>query len=135
MKPPVNGKIQGLFKANECFSSTFQGKFNFQGLFKKALYIQVFSSLFQPWLKRAIRLTSMIPVIFLVFIFLLHGQTDPHIDGQRDKSIPKLGGGGGYNDKVKESCKTNFHDSSGISCLCLSSSGSHSHPAPDLLLS
>ena len=28
--PPVNGKIQGLFKAIKCFSSTFQGKFNFQ---------------------------------------------------------------------------------------------------------
>ena len=26
----VNGKIQGLFKAFECFSSTFQDKFNFQ---------------------------------------------------------------------------------------------------------
>ena len=23
--PPVNGKIQGLFKALDCFSSTFQG--------------------------------------------------------------------------------------------------------------
>ena len=26
----ANGKIQGLFKAIECFSSTFQGKFYFQ---------------------------------------------------------------------------------------------------------
>ena len=33
------------FKAFECFSSTFQGKFNFQGLFKTVLYIQV---LFKP---------------------------------------------------------------------------------------
>ena len=32
--PPVNGKIQGLFKAYECFSSTFQGKIYFQVLFK-----------------------------------------------------------------------------------------------------
>ena len=40
MNPPVNGKIQGLFKAFECFSSTFQGKFNFQGHFKTVLYIQ-----------------------------------------------------------------------------------------------
>ena len=31
--------------AFECFSSTFQGKFNFQGLFKTVLYIQV---LFKP---------------------------------------------------------------------------------------
>ena len=47
LNSPVNGKIQGLFKAFECFSSTFQGKFNFQGLFKtvRDLYIQV---LFKP---------------------------------------------------------------------------------------
>ena len=41
LTPPVKGQIQGPFKAYECFSSTFQGKFNFQGLFKTALYIQV----------------------------------------------------------------------------------------------
>ena len=45
LKPSVNGKIQGLFKAFECFSSTFQGKLYFQGLFKTVLYIQV---LFKP---------------------------------------------------------------------------------------
>ena len=45
LKPPVNVEIQGLFKAFECFSSTFQGKFNFQGLFKTVLYIHV---LFKP---------------------------------------------------------------------------------------
>ena len=45
LNTPVNGKIQGLFKAFECFSSTFQGKFKFQGLFKTVLYIQV---LFKP---------------------------------------------------------------------------------------
>ena len=45
LNPPVNGKIQGLFKAFECFSSSFQGNFNFQGLFKTVLYIQV---LFKP---------------------------------------------------------------------------------------
>ena len=45
LNPSVNGKIQGLFKAFECFSSTFQGKFHFQGLFKTVLYIQV---LFKP---------------------------------------------------------------------------------------
>ena len=38
-------KFEGLFKAFECFSSTFQGKFHFQGLFKTVLYIQV---LFKP---------------------------------------------------------------------------------------
>ena len=45
LNPPVNGKIQGLFKAFEKFSSTFQGKFYFQELFKTVLYIQV---LFKP---------------------------------------------------------------------------------------
>ena len=45
LNPPVNGEIQGLFKAFECFSSTFHGKFYFQGLFKTVLYIQV---LFKP---------------------------------------------------------------------------------------
>ena len=33
----AKGKNQGLFKAFKCFSSTFQGKFNFQGLFKTVL--------------------------------------------------------------------------------------------------
>ena len=41
----INGKIQGLFKTFESFSRTFQGKFNFQGLFKTVLYIQ---ELFKP---------------------------------------------------------------------------------------
>ena len=45
LNPPVNGKIQGLFKAFQCVSSSFQGKSNFQGLFKTVLYIQV---LFKP---------------------------------------------------------------------------------------
>ena len=30
LNPFANGKIQGLFKAFECFSSTFQGKLYFQ---------------------------------------------------------------------------------------------------------
>ena len=38
LNPPENGKIQGLFKAFKCFPSTFQGKFNVQGLFKRVLY-------------------------------------------------------------------------------------------------
>ena len=41
LNTPVNGKIQELFKAFECFYSNFQGQFNFQGLFKTVLYIQV----------------------------------------------------------------------------------------------
>ena len=44
LNPPANGKIQGLFKALVFFKH-FQGKFNFQGLFKTVLYIQV---LFKP---------------------------------------------------------------------------------------
>ena len=41
LNPPVKGKIQWLFKAFECFSRTFQGKCNFQGLFKTVLFIQI----------------------------------------------------------------------------------------------
>ena len=37
LSPTENRRIQGLFKAFEWFSSTFQGILNFQGLFKKAL--------------------------------------------------------------------------------------------------
>ena len=44
LNPLANGKIQGLFKAFECFSSTFQGKFYFQGLFKA---FECFSSTLQ----------------------------------------------------------------------------------------
>ena len=45
LNPLANGKIQRLSNAFECFSSTFQSKFYFQGLFKTVLYIQV---LFKP---------------------------------------------------------------------------------------
>ena len=38
-------KFKDFFKAFESFSSTFQDKLNFQGLFKTVLYIQV---LFKP---------------------------------------------------------------------------------------
>ena len=43
----ANGKIQGLFKAFECFSSTFQGKSYFQGLFKTVLGKSYFQGLFK----------------------------------------------------------------------------------------
>ena len=49
LNPPVNGKIQGLFKAYECFSSTFQGKFHFQGLSRQSCIFKYFSSLCEPW--------------------------------------------------------------------------------------
>ena len=42
LNPPVNSKIQGLFKAFECFSSTFQGKFNFQGHQDSPVYSSTF---------------------------------------------------------------------------------------------
>ena len=45
LNPLANGKIQGLYKAIECFSITSQGKIYFQGLFKTVMYIQV---LFKP---------------------------------------------------------------------------------------
>ena len=45
LNPLANGKIQGFFKAFECSSSTFQGKFYFQGLFKTVLYTKL---LFKP---------------------------------------------------------------------------------------
>ena len=45
LNPPVNGKIQGLFKTFECFSSTLQGKVKFQGLFKTVR--TVYSSTYQ----------------------------------------------------------------------------------------
>ena len=48
LNPPVNSKIQGIFKAFECFSSTFQNKFHFQGIFKTVLYIQVLFKPVQP---------------------------------------------------------------------------------------
>ena len=58
LNPPLNGRIQELFNTFECFSSTFQGKFNFQGLFKTVLYIQV---LFKP-----VRTLPVIPLLTLV---------------------------------------------------------------------
>ena len=35
--PTENSRIQGLFKGFKWFSSTFQGRFNFQGLFQESL--------------------------------------------------------------------------------------------------
>ena len=45
LNPPVNGKIQGLFKAFECFSSTLRGKFNFQD---KPVYSSTFQACANP---------------------------------------------------------------------------------------
>ena len=38
LSPTENSRIQGLFNAFEWFSSTFQGRLNYQGLFKKATF-------------------------------------------------------------------------------------------------
>ena len=37
LSPTENSRIQGLSRLLSDFSSTFRGKFNFQGLFKKVL--------------------------------------------------------------------------------------------------
>ena len=42
--PPVDGKIQGLFTAFGCFSSTFRGKFNFQRLQNSPVYSSTFQA-------------------------------------------------------------------------------------------
>ena len=51
--------------AFECFSSIFQGKFNFQGLFKTVLYVQV---LFKP----VQALASVLNFVFKQCLFLMH---------------------------------------------------------------
>ena len=68
LNPHVDGKNQGFFKAFEYFSNTFQGKFNFQGLYKTVLYIQV---LFKPvrTLKQIFRQNSLAASSIMVTIF------------------------------------------------------------------
>ena len=51
LNPPVNGKIQGLFKVFECFSSTFQGKLNFQGLQDSPVYFKSVRTMLFCYLK------------------------------------------------------------------------------------
>ena len=46
---PIKSKIQGLFKAFECFSSTFQGKFNFQD---SPVYSSTFQACANPDISR-----------------------------------------------------------------------------------
>ena len=48
LNSPVNGKIQGLFKAFVCYSSSFQGKLNFQGLFKSPVYLSTLQACADP---------------------------------------------------------------------------------------
>ena len=47
--PTENRRNQGLFKAFMELYSTFQGIFNFQGLFKKPSKFKHFISLCKPW--------------------------------------------------------------------------------------
>ena len=71
LKLLANGKLQGLFKAFECFSSTFQGKFYFQGLFKTVLHIQV---LFKPVQ------TLFYPTLTLVILSILRQYLIAHLN-------------------------------------------------------
>ena len=48
LSPTENSRIQGLFKAFEWISSTFQGRFNFQGLFKSPLNSSTFQACVNP---------------------------------------------------------------------------------------
>ena len=48
LNPLANGKIQGLFKAFECFSSTFQVNFIFKGFSRQSCIFKYFSSLCEP---------------------------------------------------------------------------------------
>ena len=92
------------------FSSTFQGKFNFQGLFKAVLYIQV---LFKPvrtlgfqtrndvdidpWSRKAIKLSLYIPLFMQFFskysLMLIMGAKSilKRFSPFWDKIIPQIG--------------------------------------------
>ena len=48
MNSLANGKIQGLFKAFECLTSTYQDKFYFQGLSRQSCIFKYFSCLCEP---------------------------------------------------------------------------------------
>ena len=70
MNPPVNGKIQRLFKAFECFSSTFQGKFDFQGLFKTVLS-STFQACANPGQGVTDRSKAVLLLCYLCFVFVM----------------------------------------------------------------
>ena len=48
LNPPVNGKIQGLFKAFGRFSSTFKANLIFKDFLRQSCIFKYFSSLCQP---------------------------------------------------------------------------------------
>ena len=72
LNSPVNGKIQGLFKAFESFSSTFLGKSYFQRLFKTVLHIQVLFKPVQTLLyEHKLILSTRIKLPFVIKTFVL----------------------------------------------------------------
>ena len=48
LNPPVNGKIQGLFKTYECFSSTVQGRLNLRTLQDSSVYSSTYQACANP---------------------------------------------------------------------------------------
>ena len=52
LNPLANGKIQGLFNAFECFSSTFKANFIFKDFSRQSCIFKYFSSLCEPWESR-----------------------------------------------------------------------------------
>ena len=90
LKPPVNGKIQGFSRPLSVFSSTFQGKFYFQGLFKTALSIQVLFMPVRTLYNKAISLNPKhgVKLGLVTFTqFKPNGLSNPY---QLDKSIFNL---------------------------------------------
>ena len=50
LNPPVNGKIQGLFKAFECFQVLFKANLVFKAFIRQSCIFKYFSSLCEPCL-------------------------------------------------------------------------------------
>ena len=48
LKPPVNGKIQGLFKAYQCFQVLFKANLIFRDFSRQTCIFKYFSSLWEP---------------------------------------------------------------------------------------
>ena len=68
LNPPVKGKIQGLFKAFECFSSTFKKKKNFKDYSRQSCIFKSFSSLCEPC---CIRPNEKIPMFRVIQPYLI----------------------------------------------------------------
>ena len=48
LNPPVNGKIQGLFKAFECFQVTFKANLIFKDFEDSPVYLSTFKACANP---------------------------------------------------------------------------------------